>query len=167
MRKSLKRLLAIILSIMSLCALSTICTFAVKENITPVFPIADGVDIGINNPSELEPTAFWYSKYNYNSPSFGIGVYFNNGADFACSKWRSPYLEHASHKRLNSTNPSYYRVSYQMIYSSSGAVRKGVYFGGDITDLKVEFDVKETNNFKFYIAGDSYNTYCASGTLRY
>lgn len=143
--------------------------FAAETGLDSRFPPADGIDIGVNNEDEsiAQPMAFGYSKYNYNSEAFGVGVYLNGGKAFSCSRKRNPYLQNANHSKVNDTNPSVYRVTYQMIYSSTGEVRKGVYFTGGIEDLKVYFDVEETDDFIFYIAGESSNTYCASGTLRY
>lgn len=168
MKKKLLALVSNCLVVIIVLCCSSMTAFAVGTESEVVFPPADGIDIGGDSQETgIEPAAFWYSKYSYNSPAFGVGVYFNGGQSFSCRSSRSPYLEKANHSKVKNSNPAYYRVSYQMIYSSTGAVRKGVYFGGDITNLKVEFDVKETNSFKFYIAGDSSNTYCASGVLRY
>lgn len=163
----MKRLLSLILVVVIICSLSTVSAFAASANETVELPPADGIDIGVNEESDSTTMAFWYSKYNYKSESFGIGVYFNGGKSFTCRSSRNPYLQNASHSKVKNSNPSYYHISYQMIYADTKEVRKGVYFGGDISDLKVYFDVKESNDFIFYIAGDSSNTYCASGTLRY
>lgn len=169
MKKIFQITISIIAIILTLITCNC-CAFAAVggETVEPTFPIADGIDLGINHEeNQIFPNAFWYSEYQYNSPSFSAGVYLNGGKAFTVKKNRSPYLEKATHYKTKNSNPSYYRVSYQMINSSTGAVRKGIFFGGDISNLKVEFDVKEAGNYKFYIAGESRNTYTASGTLRY
>lgn len=167
--KKFTKITSLFLALILLISGASVSAFAAETGLDSRFPPADGIDIGVNNEdeSDAQPMSFWYSKYNYNSEAFGVGVYLNGGKAFSCRSSRNPYLQNANHSKVNNTNPSVYRVTYQMIYSSNGEVRKGVYFTGDIEDLKVYFDVEETNDFIFYIAGESSNTYCASGTLRY
>lgn len=167
--KKMAKITSLLLVLVLMISATTVSAFAAENGMDSRFPPADGVDIGVNLEveSDTESRAFWYSKYNYNSEAFGVGVYLNGGKAFSCRSSRNPYLQNANHSKVNNTNPSVYRVTYQMIYSSNGEVRKGVYFTGDIENLKVYFDVQETNNFIFYIAGESSNTYCANGTLRY
>lgn len=169
MKKIFQTTISIIVVALTLITCNCLAFAAVGgETVEPSFPIADGIDLGTNNEeNKLSTSAFWYSKYQYNSPSFNTGVYLNGGKSFTIKKNRSPYLEKATHYKTKNSNPSYYRVSYQMINSATGSVRKGVFFGGDISNLRVEFDVKEAGSYKFYIAGESRNTYTASGTLRY
>lgn len=162
----MKKFLSIILTFTLLCGVLSVNVFAATDD-TISLPPADGVDIGVNDDSDISTLAFWYSKYKYESEEFSTGVYLNGGKSFACRASRNPYLQNANHSKVTNSNPSNYRISYQMIYADSGEVRKGIYFGGDITDLKIYFDVEETNDFIFYIAGDSSNKYCADGTLRY
>lgn len=165
----MKKVISLLLLFALIISATSMSASAAEIKLDSRFPPADGIDIGVNNTDEsmAQPMSFWYSKYNYNSESFGIGVYLNGGQAFSCKSNRNPYLQNANHSKVNNTNPSVYRVTYQMIYSDTGEVRKGVYFTGDIENLKVYFDVEETNSFIFYIAGDGSNTYCANGTLRY
>lgn len=167
--KMYRKLVTTILAMMTFFTVISMPALAANDMpMKDAFPPADGVDLGAGNQTNDEDSrAFWYSSYDYNSSSFKVGVYLNNGEPFACRSSRNPYLEKAYHSKVSNTDPSVYRVSYQMIYSSSGEVRKGVSFNGAIEGLKVYFDVEETNDFLFYISGDGSNTYKASGTLRY
>ena len=172
MKKLFKLCIIVIMVIVSLLSINVtaLASDLDNENKLETFPAADGIDVGSGfefKENSESVKAFWYSKYNYNSTSFSTGVYLNNGNPFSIKKSRSPYIENATHNKTKNSNPAYYRVSYQMINSSTGKVRKGIFFGGPIDNLKIKFDVKETGSFKFYIAGESRNVYSAHGTLRY
>ncbi len=126
------------------------------------FPIADGVDSGVRH----ESSRWFMSSYDYSSSWFVTGVYLDGGNAFEVDSDNNPYFE-ATHNKIADNNPDIYRVSYQAIYDSTGAVRQGISFFGPIDDVTVKFDINEDDLFRFYIAGDGSNEYEASGTLYY
>lgn len=129
------------------------------------FPIADGIDYGSD---EIEVTPLMFMKsYSYNTSEFSIGVYLKNGESFPVNRKNKPYIKNAKHSKIKNNDPDLYRVTYQAIYADSGDVRQGIPFVGPITDIEVKFSITETDDFKFYIAGDGTNKYTASGKLYY
>jgi len=127
-------------------------------------PVADGIDLG-GNQDEIS-ACFWMSSYSYSTTEFKIGCYLNSGNSFSVNRRNNPYMN-ATHAKKANNDPNVYRVTYQAIYADSGNVRIGVPFLGPIDDVEVKFNINETDDFIFYIAGDGTNSYSASGKLYY
>lgn len=159
----IKKLLSIVLTATMFMCIST-NVFASDYTIENknLFPVADGVDYGMRN----ENNRLFMSSYDYETSGFKMGVYLDNGNAFKVDHGNNPYFK-ATHDKTVNNNPDLFRVSYQAIYDSNGEVRQGIPFYGPIDNITVKFTLNETNNFRFYIAGDGSNTYTASGKLYY